>query len=152
MKKNFIVNYNKKVAFDYNIDHRLECGIVLKGTEIKSARLQGCSIQEASCSIHQNTIFIYNMNIPIYKKCFQNNHEPKATRSLLIHKKQAKKLMGLISKNNWQIIPEKVFFNEKNILKVIVAVGKQAKQLDKREKIKARELKKEISQLKIFTG
>jgi SsrA-binding protein len=58
-----IINYNKKVSFEYNIDHRLECGIVLSGTEAKSARLQGCSIQQASCSLHNNTIYIYKISL-----------------------------------------------------------------------------------------
>jgi SsrA-binding protein len=143
-----IINFNKKISFDYNIDHRLECGIALTGTEVKSARLQGCSIQEASCSINGRGISIYNMNIPTYKKCFSGNHEPKRTRNLLVHKKQTRKLIGLINKNHWQIIPEKVYFNEKNILKVLVAVGKHSKQIDKREKIKAREGVRELKQIK----
>ena len=143
-----IINQNKRVSFDYNIDHRLECGIVLTGTEIKSARLQGASIQNASCSINGNTIFIYNMNIPVYKKCFGENHDPHRIRSLLIHKKQAKKLIGLINKNNWQIIPEKIYFNEKNLLKIGVAIGKHSKEIDKRQKIKERESIRELKQLK----
>ncbi len=142
-----IINHNKKINFNYNIDHRLECGIVLKGTEAKAARLQGCSIQEASCSINDNTIYIYNMNIPAYKKCFNNNHDPLRTRSLLIHKNQCKKLMGAIKKNHWQIIPEKVYFSDKNLLKVTVAIGKTSKMVDKREKIKAKESMRELQQL-----
>ncbi len=146
-----VINYNKKIQLEYNIDHRLECGVCLTGTEVKSIRLQNCSIQEASCSFIGHQLLIYNMNIPIYKKCFQNNHDPKRIRQLLIHKKQARKLIGLIKKNNWQIIPEKVFFNEKNLLKIIVAIGSHSKKIDKREKIKSKETKKEIQQLKIFT-
>jgi SsrA-binding protein len=145
-----IINFNKKVSFDYNIDHRIECGLVLKGTEVKSARLQGASIQNASCSISGNTIYIYNMNIPTYKKCFQENHDPLRIRSLLIHKKQTKKLIGLIHKNNWQIVPEKLYFNEKNLLKITVVVGKHAKEIDKRQKIKERESVRELKQLKQF--
>ena len=145
-----IVNHNKKVAFNYNIDHRLECGIVLLGTEVKSARLQGCSIQEASCSINNNTIYIYNMNIPTYKKCFQNNHDPKRTRSLLISKTQCRKLIGAIKKNNWQIIPEKVYFNDKNLLKITVIIGKTSKMVDKREKIKERESVRELKQIQLI--
>ena len=143
-----IVNFNKRVAFDYNIDHRIECGIVLKGTETKSARLQGCSIQEASCSIQGNTIYIYNMNIPTYKKCFVGNHEPTRIRSLMIHKQQCKKLIGLINRNQWQIVPEKVYFNDKNILKVLVAVGKHTTMDYKRAMIKARESLRVVKQIK----
>jgi SsrA-binding protein len=142
-----VINYNKKISFDYTIYQRIECGIALLGTEVKSARLQGCSIQQASCAIEKNTIFLYNMNIPIYKKCFSNNHEPTRTRLLLSHKKETKKILGLINKNQWHLLPEKVFFNENNLLKVMLALGKINKKIDQRENIRAKEEKKEILKL-----
>ena len=143
-----IVHYNKKISFDYNIDQRIECGIVLKGTEIKALRTQGCSIDQGHCAIINNTLVVYNMIIGPYKQCFANNHDPYRPKILLCHKSFIKKLQGHLKQHNWELIPEKIIFTDKNLAKVIVAIGKKAKLIDKREKIKAKDDRKEYQQLR----
>ena len=145
-----IITFNRKITFDYNIDQRIECGIVLKGTEVKALRTQSCSIEGAYCIINNNTFNIYNMTIGPYKKCFNNNHDPHRQKILLCQKKIIKKLQGGTKQHHWEFIPEKVIFTDKNLVKVIVAVGKKAKLIDKREQIKAKELRKEIQELNKF--
>jgi SsrA-binding protein len=149
-KKEKIVTQNPSLSFHYNIIQRIECGMVLTGTEVKSLRTNGANIKGSFCLIVHNHLEVHNLNIAKYSYCFRANHEEKRNRILLVKKKQIKKIAGEVSKQAVHIIPEKIYFNQKNLAKIVVCLCKVAKKIDKREKIKAREIKKEIKEIKIF--
>ncbi len=129
---------NKKAHFNYFLSDFLECGIELKGTEIKSIRNHNCSIDDAYVVINNNEAFIINMHIAQYEKGTVYNHEPLRTRKLLLHKKEILKLNLQIQKEGYTIIPTKVYL-KRGLCKIEIALGKGKKLVDKRETIKKRD-------------
>jgi len=131
-----IIATNRKARRDYEILETYEAGIELRGTEVKSLRTRGCSIEEAFGRIDNGEIFIYNLNIPEYEKSFYFRANPKRIRKLLLHKKEIKRLIGLASQRGLTLIPLKIYFNDKNFVKVEISLAKGKLLYDKRRKIK----------------
>lgn len=129
---------NKKAHFNYFLSDFLECGIELRGTEIKSIRNHGCSINEAFVIIKNNEAFVINMNIAPYEKGTIYNHEPLRNRRLLLHKRELNKLFNKVTKEGYTLVPTKVYL-KKGRCKVEIALAKGKKLYDKREVIKKRE-------------
>ena len=129
---------NKKAHFNYFLSDFLECGIELFGTEIKSIKNHGCSINDAYCVIKNNEMFIINMNIAPYEKGTVYNHDPFRSRRLLLHKNEILKFNNRVIKDGYTIIPTKIYL-KKGMCKVEIALGKGKKLYDKRETIKQRD-------------
>ena len=129
---------NKKAHFNYFLSDFLECGIELFGTEIKSIKNHGCSINDAYCVIKNNEMFIINMNIAPYEKGTVYNHDPLRSRRLLLHKNEILKFNNRVIKDGYTIIPTKIYL-KKGMCKVEIALGKGKKLYDKRETIKQRD-------------
>jgi len=138
-----IVSTNRKAKHRYQILEIYEAGIELKGMEAKSLRSKGCSIDESFVRIEKNEAFIYNMHIPEFEKASYFKVDPKRTRKLLLHKNQIKRLAGLVSQKGFTIIPLKVYFNQKGLVKVEIAVCKGIKSYDKRKKFKEEIMQRE---------
>ncbi len=134
------IGVNKKAHYDYEILDKLEAGIILTGTEVKSLRSCKVNLADSYAGLSlNNELFLYQMNIPKYSLASQMNHEPKRNRKLLIHKREIKKLIGLLKKSGCSLIPLSIYFNEKGFVKVSLGVGKGKRNIDKRETIKERE-------------
>ena len=133
---------NKKANFDYYIEETIECGIELKGTEIKSLRKGSADIKDTFAIIKHNEVFLLNMYIAKYEEGNRFNHDERRTRKLLLHKKEIKKLEEKVSREGYSLVPIKVYFN-KDKIKVLLGVGKGKKNYDKRESIKEKDLKRE---------
>ncbi len=133
-----IVCQNKKALHDYFIYDKYECGIVLKGTEIKSIRLGHVSINDAYVGILKGEAFIYNMHVKAYDKGNIFNHDELRTRKLLLNKKEINKLNGKMTLEGYTLIPLKVYFKE-SLIKIEVAVCKGKKLYDKREDLKKKD-------------
>ena len=133
-----IISTNKKAHFNYFLSDFLECGIELSGTEIKSIKNHGCSINEAFVVIKNLEAFVINMNIAPYEKGNIYNHDPLRNRKLLLHKYEILKLNNKIIKDGFTLIPTKVYL-KKGRAKVEIALGKGKKLYDKRETIKKRD-------------
>lgn len=129
---------NKKAHFNYFLSDFLECGIELFGTEIKSIKNHGCSINDAYCVIKNNEMFIINMNIAPYEKGTVYNHDRLRSRRLLLHKNEILKFNNRVIKDGYTIIPTKIYL-KKGMCKVEIALGKGKKLYDKRETIKQRD-------------
>ena len=129
---------NKKAHFNYFLSDFLECGIELFGTEIKSIKNHGCSINDAYCVIKNNEMFIINMNIAPYEKGTVYNHDPLRSRRLLLHKNEILKFNNRVIKDGYTIIPTKIYL-KKGMCKVEIALGKGKKLYDKRETITQRD-------------
>ena len=135
---------NKKAKFDYFIVEEFETGIVLTGTEIKSVRKGSCNIKDSYGIIKNDEVFLLNMFISHYKEGNIFNHEETRTRKLLLHKKEINKIKKLIDLNGYTLVPLKLYFNQRNKLKVLLGVCKGKKNFDKRETIKERDINREV--------
>ena len=142
-----IIANNKAAYHHYFIEEEIEAGIVLSGSEVKSMRVGKISLNDTHATVVGNEIFLLNLYIAEYDKAHQFNHETKRPRKLLLHKKQIKKLIGKIKIKGYSLIAISVYFNEKNIAKVKIGLGKGKKKYDKREDIKDREWKRDQSRL-----
>lgn len=133
-----IISSNKKAHFNYFLSDFLECGIELLGTEIKSIKLNGCSLNDSYIIIKNHEAYILNMNIAPYSKGNIFNHEELRTRKLLMHKLEIRKYEQKLIKEGYTIVPTKVYL-KKGRCKVEIALGKGKKNYDKRETIKKRD-------------
>lgn len=139
-----VVAKNKKAKFNYHIEQTYEAGIILVGTEVKSARAGKISIKESYARFLNEELFLINSHISPYKQSSIYNHDPKRKRKLLLKKSQLKKLIGMVTQKGYTIIPLKAYFNDDNILKVLIAVGKGKNIRDKRNEIKKRDIKRDM--------
>ncbi len=133
-----IISKNKKAQHDYFLSDKYECGIVLKGTEIKSVRAAKVSIKDAYARIKGNEIFIVNMHIAKYNHGNIFNHEETRTRKLLLHKKEIIKITNKVNQDALTLIPTLVYL-EKGLCKIELALAKGKRNYDKRHVLKEKE-------------
>ena len=129
---------NNKAKFLYFLEDFVECGIELKGSEIKSVRHNGASLRDSYVVFKNGEAFILNMRIAPYKHGADFNHEPSRTRKLLLHKKEIAKMAQKAKEKVMTVVPTKVYL-KKGKLKVEIALAKGKKLFDKRETIKKRD-------------
>ena len=133
---------NKKANFDYYIEESLECGIELKGTEIKSLRKGSGDLKDTYAIIRNGEVFLLNMYIAKYEEGNIFNHDERRTRKLLLHKKEIKKLEEKVSREGYSLVTLKAYLVN-NKVKILLGLGKGKKLYDKRETIKERDLLRE---------
>lgn len=139
-----VISNNRKAHFNYFLSEFLECGIELKGSEIKSIRQNKVNIDDAYIIFKNNEAFILNMNIAEYDKSSVFNHDPLRTRKLLIHKKEILKYKNKVERDGFTIIPTKLYL-KKGICKIEIALAKGKKLYDKRETIKKRDIDRKLA-------
>ena len=138
-----IISTNKKAYFNYFLSEFTECGIALKGTEIKSLRVHSCSLSDSYIVFRNHEAEVINMHINPYDKGNIFNHDPLRNRKLLLHKNEIRFFEDAIKKGGYTVVPTKAYFkNGKCKLEIALAKGK--KLYDKRETIKERDLKREM--------
>jgi SsrA-binding protein len=138
---------NKKANFDYFIEETIECGIELRGTEIKSLRNGSGDLKDTFALIRNGEVFLHNMYIAKYEEGNIFNHDERRTRKLLLHKHEIKKLKEKVDREGYSLVPLKAYL-VKNKVKVLLGVGKGKKLYDKRETIKERDLKREAQRIR----
>lgn len=138
-----VIAQNKKAKFDYFIEETIEAGIVLHGTEIKSARNGKVQLKDAFVRIRNGEAWISNMHISPYEQGNQFNHDPVRSRKLLLHKKQINELIGKSKVQGAAIVPLKMYLRD-GFAKVLIGVGKGKKNYDKREDLKRKDAKREM--------
>lgn len=143
MEKVKVISRNKNVFHDYFIEEELECGIVLRGTEIKSIRQGNVSIQEAYCQVKNGVLLILGMHIAPYDHGNIFNHEEKRDRILLAHHKEIRKLREKTKLEGLTIIPLTVYLSE-GLCKVKIGLCKGKKNYDKRDDMKIKDAKRQI--------
>lgn len=134
-----IVASNNKASYEYFIEDKIEAGLVLTGTEVKSLRNGKVSIIESHVAEVGGCLSLLNVDIPEYDKARLSNHYPRRPRRLLLHKREINKLSGLIQRKGFTVIPLRIYFTEKNLAKVELGLARGKKQHDKRQAIKERE-------------
>lgn len=138
---------NRKARYAYAIGETLEAGIMLVGSEVKSLRTGKTTIGESYAHAKDGEIWLVNSYIPEYTKASRFNHEPKRSRKLLVHKRQADRLAAAIQREGMTLIPLKLYFNERGRAKLQLALAKGKKLHDKRETVKKRDWSREKGRL-----
>ena len=138
---------NRKARNSYEFIEFFEAGIVLTGAETKSIRNGALSIIDAFAIVENEEAILREMNIEPYKYAELIDYDPKAPRKLLLHKKEIKRLIGLISAKGLTLIATKVF-DQNGFIKVEIALSKGKKNFDKRDKMSEKRVKKEIRNYK----
>jgi len=148
-KKSDINIKNRRATFDYEILDRYLAGIVLYGTEIKSIRDGHASLVDTYCVFEGNELWVKQMNISEYRFGSYANHEVRRDRKLLLQRKELRKLNRQVKDTGKTIIPLRLFINEKGLAKVEIGLCVGKHEYDKRATIKARDLDRELKQLKV---
>ena len=138
-----IISSNKKAYFDYTIFEKYTSGIVLTGTEIKSARQGSINLKDSFIKIIDYEAWLYNCHISPYGFGNIYNHEPLRKRKLLLHKKEILKILNKQKQENYTIIPLEAFLS-KGYLKLEIALCKGKKLYDKRETIKKKDIQRNL--------
>ncbi len=128
-----LIAENRRARFDYFLEDFFEAGIMLTGSEVKSLRVGRANIAESYASIEGNEVVLINADIPPFSQANRFNHEPRRHRKLLLHRKQLDKLIGAVQRDGRTIIPTKLYWNEKGLAKLEIALAKGKKLHDKRE-------------------
>ena len=140
---NKLITNNKKAYFDYFIEEKIEAGLCLQGTEIKSLRNGKCSIKESYIRIDNGEVFIIGMHIATYENGNIYNHEETRPRKLLLRKNEILKLSQQIDKVGYTLVPLQVYFSGPYV-KIEIGLAKGKKNYDKRESIKKRDIERNI--------
>lgn len=135
---------NKKAKFEYEIGDTYVCGIVLKGTEIKSLRQNKASISEGYCGFDANELFARNLHIAEYDKASFENHEAKRARKLLLNRTELNKIHKAVKVKGVTIVPLRLFINEKGLAKLEIGIAAGKKLHDKRQDLKEKDAKRDM--------
>ncbi|MDD5115663.1 MAG: SsrA-binding protein SmpB [Candidatus Omnitrophica bacterium] len=130
---------NRKAYRDYEVLETMECGIELKGSEVKSLRSGKINLNDSFARIEKSEVFLYNAHISHYTQASYLNVETDRTRRLLLHKSQIIRISGKLAQKGLTLIPLKVYFNDRGFVKVELGLCRGKKLYDKRENIKRRE-------------
>ena len=137
---------NKKAFRDFFLLEKWECGIQLKGSEVKSLRAAEVSFTDAFARVEENEIILYNLHISPYLQASYLNVEPNRPRKLLLHKKEIEKVYSHMSQKHLALIPTRIYFNKRGLAKVEIALARGKKLYDKRDDIKRRDVERELKQ------
>lgn len=141
-----LITSNKKAFFNYEIVNKIEAGIQLTGTEVKSLRRGKCSLQDAYCFFpykDNDDLYVVNIHIPEYEQGNINNHDPKRRRKILVHKREQIRWRTLVNEKGYTIVPTEIYFSG-HLVKIEIALVKPKKIYDKRETVKKRDQDREI--------
>ncbi len=145
--KKKIVAENRRARYDYAIEDKVEAGIALTGTEVKSLRFGEGSIAESYAEVKGEEVWLINSNIPEFSHGNRHNHEPKRPRKLLLHDRQIGKMFGAVARQGMTLVPLSIYFNGRGRAKVELAIARGRKAHDKREHEKEKDWKREQGRL-----
>jgi len=136
-----LIARNKKAFFEYEILERIEAGVVLSGDEVKSLRAGQVSLVGAFATVKNGELFLFNCTIATYDKAYMKDKD-QATRSrkLLLHKRELNKIIGDVSKKGITIVPLRMYFTKRNLVKVEIGICKPKKAAGKKQALKERDL------------
>jgi len=142
-----LIAENRRARFDYFLEDTFEAGLMLTGTEVKALRLGRANIAESYASAEGREIVLVNANFPEYGPANRFNHDPKRPRKLLLHRKEIDKMLGAVQREGRTLIPTKLYFNEKGMVKLELSLAKGKKLHDKRDTEADRDWKREQGRL-----
>ena len=134
---------NRQASFRFELTDRLECGIVLFGTEVKSLREGGVQIKDGYATIEDGELWLHNVHIAPYAPAARENHELERPRKLLAHRREIERLIGQVKEKGLTLVPTRIYFKDGRA-KVEIALGRGKDRFDKRDSIRAREQSRDI--------
>jgi SsrA-binding protein len=141
------VAQNRKAFHNYAIEDRLEAGIVLVGTEVKSLREGRANLGDAHAGEMDGELYLFNLHIPEYPGGNRFNHEVRRPRKLLVHRREMARLLGDAQRDGYTLVPLSLYFNKRGIAKIELGLGKGKKAYDKRASIKDRDWQRQKERL-----
>jgi SsrA-binding protein len=142
-----LIAENRRARFDYFLEETFEAGLRLTGSEVKALRAGKANIAESYAAAEGREISWLNAYIPEYGHANRFNHEPRRPRRLLLHRRQIDKLLGAVRRDGRTIVPTRLYFNDKGLAKLELALAKGKSAPDKRQTVAARDWKREQSRL-----
>jgi SsrA-binding protein len=134
---------NRQAGFRYHLLEKLEAGIVLQGSEVKSLRAGGVQLKDAYAEVRDGEVWLRNMHIAPYKAAARENHDPERPRKLLLHRREIERLVGKTAERGLTLVPTRIYFSGPRA-KVELALARGKDVRDKRRSIKERETRREI--------
>jgi SsrA-binding protein len=139
---------NRQASYEYELLDKYICGMVLKGTEIKSIREGKVNLQDGYCFFNNGEAFVKGITINAYAQGTHYNHEAARERKLLLKKSELRKLETSVEEKGLTVIPVRLFINDRGYAKLEIAIAKGKKLHDKRNSIKEKDIKRELSRIK----
>jgi SsrA-binding protein len=134
---------NRKAGHRYELLERLECGIELRGSEVKSLREGRAQIADAYAVVEDGEVWLRGVHIPPYPPAAGQNHDPDRPRKLLLHRYEIERLIGRTQQRGWTLVPTRIYFKGPRA-KVELALARGKEQRDRRRELKERDLRREI--------
>jgi len=142
-----LIAENRRARFDYFLEQTFEAGLSLTGSEVKSLRNGRANIAESYAAVEGDQIMLVNADIPPYAQANRFNHEPRRPRKLLLHRKEIDRLIGAVQREGRTLVPTKLYWNDKGMAKLELALAKGKKIHDKRETEAERDWKRDKARL-----
>ena len=142
-----VVAQNRRAFHDYFVEERLEAGLQLTGTEVKSLREGRATIGEAHAGEMSGELWLFNAHIPEYRGGNRFNHEPKRPRKLLVSRRERDKLLGAVTREGMTVVPLSIYFNARGLAKCELGLAKGKKKEDKRAALRDRDWKRDKARL-----
>ncbi len=130
---------NRQARHRFELLDRVECGVVLKGTEVKALRTGGAQMKDAYATVRDGEVWLHNLHIPPYPPAYHDNHAPERDRKLLLHRREIDRLVGRARERGLTLVPTRIYFRDSRA-KVELALARGKDRFDKREAIKQREM------------
>jgi len=137
---------NKKAYHNYFLSQNWECGIELKGGEVKSVRAGLVNFKDSFAKIEDGEVLLYNLHINPYKEASYMNEDPDRARKLLMHKREIRKIVSEVAERGKVLVPTKIYLNNRGLVKIELALGTGKKLYDKRESMKKRDIERSLRQ------
>lgn len=136
---------NKKAFFDYSLEEKFEAGLVLSGSEVKGIRAKKVNLKDSFIRFVGEEAFLFNTHIGRLETThYFYGHEERGSRKLLLHKKQILKMIKAITRDGYTVVPLQLYFNDRNIVKIQIAIAKGKQLHDKRADLKEKDMKRDI--------
>ena len=136
---------NKKAYHNFELIEKLQAGIVLLGTEVKSLRDSQGDLEGSYARIINDECWLVGCSIAQYPQAAGNNHEPLRKRKLLLHKAQIKKITAKLAQRGFTLVPLRIYFNDRGLAKVELALARGKRQYDKRQKLQTQQQKRDVA-------
>ena len=136
---------NKKAYFDFFLEEKFEAGLVLQGSEVKGIRAHGVNLKDSFIRFVGEEAFLFNAHIGRLETTHHFfAHEERGSRKLLLHKAQIQKMLKAVNRDGYTVVPLQLYFNARNIVKIQIAIAKGKQLHDKRQDLKAKDMKRDM--------
>ena len=136
---------NKKAYHNFELVERIQAGLSLLGTEVKSLRNKDCDLEGSYARLVDNECYLIGTKIAPYPQASGNNHDPLRKRKLLLHRNEIKKIVGKLTQRGFTLVPLRIYFNERGYAKVELALARGKRQYDKRAKLQDAQQKRDLA-------